>query len=120
MNWLAEGRFKVMRKYVVLVIMLVSCLLGTQMASTVQGNVEDPPYAKWGRIAMQETKEKYPESFIVDYLHVGRETENGSATETFKLWLRNKNGHEFGVYVFIQFKVETEEIIKITFEETDR
>lgn len=86
----------------------------------VQANDEDPPYAKWGRIAMQETKSKYPDAFIIDYLHVGRQKDNGSATETFKLWLREENGHEFGVYIAIQFDVDSEKIIQITFEETDR
>jgi len=81
---------------------------------------EVPPYAKWGRIAVKETKLKYPNTDIIDYLHVGRKMKNGSSTEIFKLWLRKENSQEFGVYVRVEFNTETEEIIKITFEETDR
>ena len=31
-----------------------------------------PPYAKWGKIAVLMTKEKYPQADIIDYLHIGR------------------------------------------------
>jgi hypothetical protein len=82
-------------------------------------NGEDPPYAKWGRLAMKETKLQYPDAAIIDYLHVGRKEKNGSQTETFKLWLRDETGKEFGVYTVIEFHAETEKVIKITFEETD-
>jgi len=80
----------------------------------------DPPYAKWGRLAMKETKLQYPDAAIIDYLHVGREEKNGSQTETFKLWLRKENGEEFGVYTVIEFHAKTEQVINITFTETDR
>ncbi|MBN6206478.1 YqzG/YhdC family protein [Ralstonia pickettii] len=80
---------------------------------------ESPPYAKWGKVAMQRAKEKYPDTAIVDYLHIGREITDDTATEKFKLWLRGKD-REFGVYINIQFKQKTDEIINITFEETDR
>ncbi len=80
---------------------------------------EAPPYAKWGRVAMNATKKKYPDADIVDYLHIGAEAENGITTEKFKLWLRGKE-REFGVYIDIRFYTETEEMIDITFTETDR
>lgn len=80
---------------------------------------EAPPYAKWGRVAMQATKEKYPSAAIVDYLHIGREIKNDTVTEKFKLWLRGKE-KEFGVYINIHFEQKTDKIIEITFEETDR
>ena len=80
----------------------------------------DLPYAKWGRLAMKETKLQYPDAAIIDYLHVGREEKNGSQTETFKLWLRKENGEEFGVYTVIEFHTKTEQVINITFTETDR
>ena len=78
-----------------------------------------PSYAKWGRVAMQETKEKYPDAAIIDYLHIGAITRNGETTEKFKLWLRGKD-REFGVYIDIRYTKETEEIIDIKFQETDR
>lgn len=80
---------------------------------------ELPPYAKWGQLAMKETKKKYPDAAIVDYLHIGRESDNSQTTERFKLWLRGSE-REFGVFIDIRFSTETEEIIEITFRETDR
>lgn len=76
-----------------------------------------PPYAKWGRIAMQKTKEKYPQANIIDYLHIGREKGTGYSVEKFKLWLK-KGNQEFGVFVDIKFDNETEQIIDIQFRET--
>ncbi|XEC97260.1 DUF3889 domain-containing protein [Paenibacillus tarimensis] len=78
-----------------------------------------PDYAKWGRMAVQETAKRY-DADIIDYLHVGRQTVSpGVAEETFKLWLR-KDGREFGVYVVIRFETETERVISIRFMETAR
>ena len=31
-----------------------------------------PPYAQWGKLAVEKTKEQYPKAEIVDYLHIGR------------------------------------------------
>ncbi len=77
-------------------------------------------YAKWGRLAMQETQKKYPAASIVDYLHVGRKTiSQNTAEETFKFWLR-QNQREWGVYVRIQFEPATEKLLSVTFQETSR
>ncbi|NLY80018.1 MAG: DUF3889 domain-containing protein [Lysinibacillus sp.] len=78
-----------------------------------------PAYAKWGRIAMQKVKEKYEKANVIDYLHIGREIGEKVSTEKFKLWLR-EGEREFGVFVNIIFNNDTEEIIDIQFEETDR
>ncbi|MEN2768956.1 DUF3889 domain-containing protein [Ornithinibacillus xuwenensis] len=77
---------------------------------------EVPPYAKWGRLAMQKTKEKYPHAKIVDYLHVGRDAGIANSTETFKLWLEAPD-KEFGVFIDITFDNNTEEIIRVKFRE---
>ncbi|MDR4945502.1 YqzG/YhdC family protein [Neobacillus cucumis] len=76
-----------------------------------------PPYAKWGTLAMEKTKERYPNANIIDYLHVGRVTGPHSTTEKFKLWLKD-NQKEFGVFVDIEFNPITNEVIKTTFKET--
>lgn len=78
-----------------------------------------PSYAKWGRLAMKETKRKYPQADIIDYLHITRVETPNITTEKFKFWLRDSQ-HEFGVFVTIQFDSKTEKIIQITFKETDR
>jgi hypothetical protein len=77
-----------------------------------------PPYAKWGRLAIEETMKKYPQAEIVDYLHVGR-TSKTPATweETFKFLLREGN-RMWAVLVRIEFDKRTEIVKAIRFEET--
>jgi hypothetical protein len=78
-----------------------------------------PPYAKWGQLAMQKTKEKYPNAAITDYLHLGKVPGTTSSTEKFKLWLKEKD-KEFGVLVDIEFDKNTERLIGIKFREVTR
>ena len=78
-----------------------------------------PPYAKWGTMAMEKTKERYPNAEIIDYLHVGRVTGPTSTTEKFKLWLKGQQ-KEFGVFVDIEFNPATNQVIKVSFRETTR
>lgn len=87
--------------------------------SSVRVTLTEPAYAKWGRVAMQETAKRY-DADIVDYLHVGYRTVSpGIGEETFKLWLRS-TVKEFGVYVIIRFETESNRVISIDFSETDR
>ncbi len=68
---------------------------------------------------MQETKKKYSSAQIIDYLHIGRDSKDKHSVEKFKLWLKDEN-REFGVFINIEFKTDTEEVISVTFEETDQ
>ncbi|MDQ0154813.1 DUF3889 domain-containing protein [Robertmurraya andreesenii] len=79
----------------------------------------EPLYAKWGRLAMEKTKEKYPKADIIDYKHIGRMSEINTTMEKFKLWLR-EGEREFGVLVNIEFDKKTERVIAITFKEVNR
>jgi hypothetical protein len=78
-----------------------------------------PPYAKWGKIAMKKTHEKYPQAQIVDYLHVGRTSGPQSSVEKFKLWLKEPQ-KEFGVFIDIEFDNNTEKILSVKYQETTR
>jgi hypothetical protein len=78
-----------------------------------------PAYAKWSKIAIDRTKEKYPNAQVVDYLYVGRKNGTSTSTEKFKLWLK-ENQKEFGVYVDIEFVKETEQVVNVTYTETAR
>lgn len=80
---------------------------------------ETPSYAKWGQLAMKETKSKYPNADIIDYLHEGSESEGDSTIEKFKLWLK-EGDREFGVFVRIEYTTETEKVVEIELEETSR
>lgn len=76
-----------------------------------------PSYAKWGALAMKETKEKYPNAKIIDYLHIGSVKGTETSTEKFKLWLKDPQ-KEFGVFINIEYNNETEKVVKILFQET--
>lgn len=96
-------------------------MLGTNIAESPPEAkaAAQPEYAKWGRVAMQRTAEKYRLP-IVDYLHVGRSSPApGVSEEVFKLWLRG-NGRDFGVFVTIRFETATDRILNVAFEETTR
>ncbi|GGP11320.1 hypothetical protein GCM10011346_23010 [Oceanobacillus neutriphilus] len=94
-------------------IIIIPLLIGTWV------NAEEPEYAEWGQVAMKEVKAKYPQDKIVDYLHVGRQTEGEQTVETFKLWLVSKE-KEFGVIIDIYFKSSTKEIIEVKMRETQK
>lgn len=91
----------------------------TQIQTITPAQQIEPEYAKWGRLAVKETKQKYPDANIIDYLHIGSETKDDTTIEKFKLWLKDDQ-HEFGVFVNITFTTQTDKIINIEFQETDR
>ncbi|WP_179280992.1 DUF3889 domain-containing protein [Paenibacillus sp. XY044] len=77
----------------------------------------DPPYAKWGLIAVKEAQKKY-NSEISDYQHIGRiNLSPTEAEETFKLLL-NRQGAPAAVIVTVRFNTVTERLITIKFRET--
>jgi hypothetical protein len=78
-----------------------------------------PPYAKWSVLAMDKTKEKYPNAKVIDYLYVGKTRGQQTSIERFKFWLKD-NQKEFGVYVNIEFNNETEQVTNVTYQETTR
>lgn len=79
-----------------------------------------PEYVKWGKIAVEETQKRY-RADIIDYKHIGRtDLTTQKCEEKFKLWIRNKEGNEFGVYTSIQFDPSTEKIQSIQFSESTR
>jgi hypothetical protein len=97
------------------VILIVFNVAPTQFATLAQEQQATPAYAKWGLLAMKETKSKYPNADIIDYLHEGSEIKGDSTIEKFKLWLK-EGDKEFGVFVRIEFTTKTEEVVNINFE----
>ncbi|MBD1381092.1 DUF3889 domain-containing protein [Metabacillus arenae] len=102
--------------------LLISIMaLTTFFQMTLQVNAEItapvPEYAKWGKLAVNKTKDKYPNAQVIDYLHIGKEENNRISKEKFKLIVR-QNSKEFGVFVTIEFNEDTEEVRNISFQET--
>lgn len=94
------------------VIMAVALLLVVIAPKLVAA----PEYAKWGTIAVKETQRHY-QADIIDYLHVGRTNlAADQAEEKFKLWIRTKDGNEFGVFVYIRFNPLQDTAYTIRFE----
>lgn len=99
-------------------IILSAMLLSLSLIWTGQTAGSEPPYAKWGQIAMQQTIQTYPSAKVVDYLHVGRkEITPTTSEETFKLLLQEGN-RMWALLVRIEFENKTEKVLKIRFEET--
>jgi hypothetical protein len=102
----------------VMKILLISLITLFFVSSVSVGAA--PEYEKWGVIAVKETQKRY-NADILDYKHIGRTNLTPKKSEErFKLWVRNKKGNEFAVYVFIQFDPSTEKIQSIRFSESDR
>ena len=106
-----------------IIIVLGVCMtvnsLSTYTPAISYTQQETPAYAKWGKLAMTETIEKYPKANIIDYLYEGTEYKEKSTIVKFKLWLR-EDDNEFGVLVRIEYMNETEKVVKIDFQETAR
>lgn len=79
----------------------------------------EPQHAKWGKLAMEKTKEKYPNAEIKDYKHIGRVDGINTNMEKFKLWLKEAE-KEYGVLVHIEYDKKTEKVIDITFKEVEK
>jgi len=107
------------KKLIVLGIILASISAPIQDSTATHAQQEVPTYAKWGRLAMEETQSKYPSANIVDYLYEGSEVKGNSTIQKFKLWLKDGD-KEFGVFIRIEYTTESEKVVNIEFEETTR
>lgn len=88
----------------------------TYISAITPAQQELPAYAKWGQLAIKETRSKYPNASIIDYLHEGSEFKEDSTIEKFRLWLKDSD-KEFGVSVRIEFTTETDELLNIQIQE---
>lgn len=93
-------------------------LLSLSYPETIQADggavqIASPSYAKWGKIAMEETAKAYRGASIVDYLYEGRFSGGSEGDEErFLLWLK-QDGREFGVRVTITVKMDTLVSVKL-------
>jgi len=96
-----------------IVFLIACCFMGLSQVAIATA---EPDYAKWGRMAMQETAKRY-RAEIVDYKHLGRQSEHaGKAVESFRLLLNNGQ-RKFAVTVHIRFQLQTEQVLQIQFVE---
>ncbi|HHK5550952.1 DUF3889 domain-containing protein [Bacillus anthracis] len=108
---------KLLKRVALVILFITTCSNIYTVPSMVYAQ---PPYAKWGKLAVEKTKEQYPKAEIIDYLHIGRKPKTVQITvEKFKLWLR-EDGKEYGVFVDVEFEAKTEKFIKMSFQKTSR
>ncbi|TKC18788.1 DUF3889 domain-containing protein [Robertmurraya kyonggiensis] len=103
-------------KKILISLMLLSVPFAINTYIVDVANAAEEEYAKWGKVAMQKTQEKYPAAKIKDYKHIGRVHGTNTTVEKFKLWLK-ENNKEFGILINIEFDKKTERIVEITFRE---
>ena len=60
---------KLLKRVALVILFLTTCSNIYTGLSIVHAQ---PPYAKWGKLAVEKTKEQYPKAEIIDYLHIGR------------------------------------------------
>ncbi|WP_405153271.1 DUF3889 domain-containing protein [Paenibacillus sp. FSL K6-0108] len=102
-----------------LIVALMTVILSLSGLSTSSATAI-PDYAKWGIIAVKETQTKYNVD-ILDYKHIGRTSLTADQSrEQFKLWVRNKDGKQFAVFVNVDFNPSTQQLKKVQFIESDR
>ncbi|MFX3635535.1 MAG: DUF3889 domain-containing protein [Candidatus Pristimantibacillus sp.] len=88
---------------VVVVLLSAAIAFGVYIPAFSHAGAMEPDYAKWGRLAVQQTASKY-KAEIIDYKYEGYYKDNGGqAEERFLLWIRKEN-KEFGVRVTIHIK----------------
>lgn len=106
-----------MKKIVIALGIIAPTLsFSTHIPTIAPAQQEIPAYAKWGQLAIKETKAKYPNANIIDYLHEGSESKENSTIEKFRLLLK-ENDKEFGVSVKIEYTTETNELVNIQIQE---
>jgi len=103
-----------------IMLSVILCVCAPFFATPAMTTHAEPAYAKWGQMAMRETKKKYPKADIVDYKHVGRKLLSHSATqETFKLWLK-EGKQRYEIIVRITFETRTEKVLSVRFQRGER
>lgn len=101
------------------VLVLLSLSHADHLTTEVSAMHAEPSYAKWGKLAMQETSKTYEHASILDYKYEGRKKlEHGQAEERFMLWLR-KDSREFGVRVLIIIKADSDEVLQVSLMEIE-
>ncbi|MCA0172524.1 DUF3889 domain-containing protein [Bacillus sp. RAR_GA_16] len=103
-----------LRKMMLLVSLLILFLFPV---SYVHG--EAPSYAKWGKIAIEQTTKKYPDQQITDYRYDGKVfISNVREQYDFEFTLKqNDQSREIRVYVLVN--PQNDELIDVKYDEIE-
>ncbi|WP_053220218.1 DUF3889 domain-containing protein [Virgibacillus senegalensis] len=77
-----------------------------------------PEYAQWGKIALEEAKEQYPDYNATDYAYQGKVYISDEREQfTFLITLEGNETKEVRVYVLVN--PQTEQLIDVFFDEIE-
>lgn len=82
-------------------------------------NIVQTDYAKWGRLAVETAKQRFPDAQIVDYRYDGRTFKKDLAIEQFKLWAK-QGDDEFGIMIKFELDKKTEKLKNVEVFKTKR
>lgn len=103
-----------LRHIVMKAVFVLLSLANSEVAPTGETAIySEPAYAKWGKLAVEETSKAYRDASIIDYKYEGRRAlSDDKAEESFLLWLR-KNDREFGVRVRMTIQISSDELLQL-------
>ena len=105
---------EVLRKMMLLFSLLVMFLFPV---SHVHG--EAPAYAKWGKIAIEQTTKKYPNQQVTDYRYDGKVfISNVREQYDFDFTLK-QNGQSREIRVYVLVNPQSDELIDVKYDEIE-
>ncbi|WP_273849913.1 DUF3889 domain-containing protein [Guptibacillus spartinae] len=99
------------------VMLLFSLLIMVLLPSHVYG--EAPSYAKWGKIAIEQTTKKYPNQQVTDYRYDGKVfISNVREQYDFEFTLK-QNGQSREIRVYVLVNPQSDELIDVKYDEIE-
>ena len=114
------GGGEMLRHIVMKAVFVLLSLAHTEVMTADEAALHaEPAYAKWGKLAVEETSRMYRNASIIDYKYEGRtKLSEEQAQENFVLWLR-EDSREFGVRVSITIQTSSDQLLHLNIKELD-
>jgi hypothetical protein len=84
-------------------------------SAQLQPPLSEPEYAKWGKVALAETKRHYKGSTITMYKHLGRRALNSWQIAEIFQFIVKKDGKQIPVDVRVFYEKDTGRVMKVQF-----
>ena len=104
---------ELLRKMMLLFSVLVMFLL----PSHVHG--EAPSYAKWGKIAIEQTTKKYPDQQVTDYRYDGKVFISDVREQYDFDFTLKQNGQSRKIRVYVLVNPQSDELIDVKYDEIE-
>ena len=104
-----------MKKNIIISICLFVCLL----IPVSHVGAELPSYAKWGKVAIEETTKKYPEQNVTDYRYDGKVFISDVREQyNFEFTLKT-NGQSREIRVYVLVNPKSDQLIDVLYDEIE-